>query len=170
MTVDHVCTVDDVMCMERWETIRARIESQVARGTYQGEWDPARPWGTVVSHTAYGSGLDASWWLNQMDKACMTSGNPTVMQQVPEGGPMGAATHHPVAPIAGEPRPPPRKEKPPSRISALSAAGEGPARGGRRGSPTLFCMVPRGQGLPVALPAGPGPHMRAVFGATPFHC
>ena len=61
---DHICTVEDVMRMERWEIVRARIEAQVERKTNQGEWDPERPWGTVMSHTAYSSGLDSAWWFN----------------------------------------------------------------------------------------------------------
>ena len=31
---DHICTVEDVMRMQRWQIVRARIEAQVERKTY----------------------------------------------------------------------------------------------------------------------------------------
>ena len=81
--------------MERWEIVRARIEAQVEKKTYQGECDPEGPWGTVMSHTAYISGLDSAWWFNQLDKPCMSGGRPTPSHQVLDGAPTTGSAQEP---------------------------------------------------------------------------
>ena len=81
--------------MERWEIVRARIAAQVERKTYQGEWEPERPWSTVMSHTAYSSGLDSSWWFNKVDKLWISGGSPTTLHWVVEGAPTKGSAQEP---------------------------------------------------------------------------
>ena len=59
---------------ERWEQNRAQIENLHCRGLFTEPFDVAKPWGAVMSYSAYGSGQDGPWWHTHLELPCLTGG------------------------------------------------------------------------------------------------
>ena len=69
--------VEDHMRSERWATIREELEIEWAAGRAPHGLTSERPWESVISFTAYGTGQDRDWWFARVDKPCLKTPSAT---------------------------------------------------------------------------------------------